>query len=103
VSTKGSPEARTLPAAIKASHLAKQDAGRGMHLALNWFRIDDSGEMWHNGGTGGYSSFTLFDPDKDFAVIVLVNRSPEEGEFADDIGKHVVARLLGKPAPTIVP
>lgn len=100
---KGSPEARTLPAAIAASHVPQLDAGRGMHIALNWFRIDDSGEYWHNGATGGYSSFTLFDPEKDFAVIVLVNRSIDDGTFADDIGKHVVARLLGKPAVTVVP
>jgi D-alanyl-D-alanine-carboxypeptidase/D-alanyl-D-alanine-endopeptidase len=100
---KGSAEARTLPAAIKASHEPQLDAGRGMHVALNWFRIDDSGEMWHNGATGGYSSFTLFDPEKDFAVIVLCNRSIDDGTFADDIGKHVTARLLGKPAVTVVP
>ncbi len=103
VSTKGSPEARTLPAAIKASHVPQLDAGRGMHIALNWFRLDESGEYWHNGATGGFSSFTLFDPEKDFGVIVLANRSIDDGEFADDIGKHVVARLLGKPAQTIVP
>lgn len=101
--TKGSAEARTLPAAIKASHEPQLDAGRGMHVALNWFRIDDLGEYWHNGATGGYSSFTLFDPERDFAVIVLVNRSIDDGTFADDIGKHVVARLLGKPAATVTP
>lgn len=103
LSGRGSPEARTLPAAIKASHAVQSEAGPGMHLALNWFRVDATGEYWHNGATGGFSSFALFDPEKDFAVIVLVNRSIEDGTLADDIGKHVVARLLGKPAATIAP
>ena len=103
VVTKGSSEARTLPAAIKASHEPQLDAGRGMHVALNWFRIDEIGEYWHNGATGGYSSFALFDPERDFAVIVLANRSIDDGTFADDIGKHVTARLLGKPAVTVEP
>ncbi|MER5355264.1 serine hydrolase domain-containing protein [Kitasatospora sp. NPDC002551] len=29
--------------------------------------------IWHNGGTGGYRSFTAFDPEKQVAVIVLAN------------------------------
>ena len=37
-----------------------------MHIALNWFHIDETGSYWHNGGTGGYSSYALFNPDKDF-------------------------------------
>ena len=100
---RGSAEASTLPAAIAASHAIQGEAGPGMHIALNWFRIDQTGSYWHNGGTGGFSSFALFDPDKDFAVVVLVNRSIDDGMLADDIGKHIVQRITGKPAPSIVP
>ena len=97
----GSPEARTLPAAITASHAIQGEAGPGMHIALNWMRIDDTGAYWHNGATGGFSSFAMFDPANDFAVVVLANRSIEEGTLADDIGKHVVQRLTGKPAASL--
>jgi CubicO group peptidase (beta-lactamase class C family) len=100
---KGTAEARTLAAAITASHAIQGEAGGNMHIALNWFRIDDTGSYWHNGATGGFSSFALFDPDRDFAVIVLVNRGIDDGPLADDIGKHVAQRLMGKPAMTIAP
>jgi CubicO group peptidase (beta-lactamase class C family) len=97
------PEAKTLPAAITASHELRQDLGGGMHIALNWFRVDETGSYWHNGATGGFSSFALFDPANDFAVIVLLNRSIDDGTLADDIGKHVVQRLTGRPATSLAP
>ena len=99
----GSAEAHTLAAAIKASHAIQGEAGPGLHIALNWMHVDATGAYWHNGATGGYNAFAQFDPANDFAVIVLVNRSIEEGELADEIGQHVVARLTGKPAMSIVP
>jgi CubicO group peptidase (beta-lactamase class C family) len=91
----------TLAAAITASHTIEGEAEPGMHIALNWFHVDATGRYWHNGATGGFSSFATFDPDRDFAVIVLVNRSIEDGTLADDIGKHVVQRLVGKPAMSL--
>ena len=99
---RSSAQARTLPAAIAASHAIQGEADPGMHIALNWFRIDETGSYWHNGATGGFSSFALFDPGQDFAVIVLVNRSNVDG-LADDLGKHVVQRLIGKPARSVAP
>jgi CubicO group peptidase (beta-lactamase class C family) len=30
-------------------------------------------QLWHNGGTGGFSSFAGFDPEKEVAVVVLSN------------------------------
>jgi CubicO group peptidase (beta-lactamase class C family) len=98
-----SAEARTLPAALAATHEVRADVGGGMHIALNWFRVDDSGRYWHNGATGGFSSFAVFDPANDLAVIVLCNRSIDDGTLADDLGKHVVARLVGAPAMSLVP
>jgi serine-type D-Ala-D-Ala carboxypeptidase/endopeptidase len=101
---KGStPEARTLPAAIAASHEVRAEAGGGMHIALTWFRVDDSGRYWHNGATGGFSAFALFDPAQDFAVIVLCNQTIGNRSLADDLGKHIVQRLTGKPAVSLVP
>lgn len=96
-------EAKTLPAALAATHQVRADVGGGMHIALNWFRVDDSGRYWHNGATGGFSSFAVFDPAKDFAVIVLLNRSIDDGSLADDLGKHIVQRLTGSPATSLAP
>ena len=64
-------------------------------------RTDESGSYWHNGATGGFSSFATFDPANDFAVIVLFNRSVDDGPFADDLAKHVVQRLTGRPAMSL--
>jgi CubicO group peptidase (beta-lactamase class C family) len=96
-----SPEAKTLPAALAASHEVRAESLPGMHIALNWFRVDATGSYWHDGGTGGFSSFAVFDPAKDFAVIVLFNRSIDDGTFADDLAKHIAERLLGRPTMSL--
>lgn len=99
----GTAEGKTLPAALAASHAVQGEAMRGMHIALNWLRIDESGSFWHNGATGGYSAFALFNPDADFAVVVLSNTSVGDRSFADDLGAHVAQRLTGKPAVPLGP
>ncbi len=95
---KLSAHSKTLPAAIAESHKIRADVGNGMHIALNWFQIDATGSYWHNGGTGGYSAYALFNPEKDFAVIVLSNTSPDEDTFTDKLGIHIAQRLSGLPA-----
>ena len=96
-------EGKTLATAIAASHVIQGDVGSGMHIALNWMRIDETGSFWHNGATGGYSAFALFNPEKDFAVVVLSNTSIAKDSFADALGKHVAQRLTGKPAVSLAP
>ena len=95
-----SAEAKTLAAAIAASHEVRGEAGPGMHIGLNWIRLDDTGTYWHNGGTGGFRTFALFDPANDFAVVVLLNGSVG---LEAQLAKHVVERLTGKPAESLVP
>ena len=102
-SARNSAEGKTLPAAIAASHEIRDTAADGMHIALNWLKVDETGTYWHNGGTGGYSSIALFNPEKDFAVVVLCNVAPGSDSFADKTGRHVVDRLLGKPAISLGP
>jgi len=94
-----SAEARTLPAAIAASHEVRGESGPGMHIGLNWIRVDESGRYWHNGATGGFHAFALFDPANDFGVVVLLNGSLE---LEDRLAKHIVERLTGKPAESLV-
>jgi CubicO group peptidase (beta-lactamase class C family) len=102
-SALASPNGKTLPAAIALDHVIHADAGNGMHIALNWFQYDATGSFWHNGGTGGFSSYAIFNPEKDFAVIVLSNVSPGPGTITDQLGAHIAQRLTGKPAVSLAP
>jgi serine-type D-Ala-D-Ala carboxypeptidase/endopeptidase len=99
-----SADGKTLPAAIADCHVIHAEVGPGMHIGLNWFRTDETGSYWHNGATGGYSSYAMFNPGKDFAVVVLSNTSiSETGSFADRLGAHIAQRLEGKAAVSLAP
>jgi CubicO group peptidase (beta-lactamase class C family) len=97
------PNGKTLPAAIANSHIIRANAGTGMHIAMAWLRVDATGNFWHNGGTGGFTSFAIFNPEKDFAVIVLNNTAPGRDAFTDKLGQHIVQRLSGRPAVSLAP
>jgi CubicO group peptidase (beta-lactamase class C family) len=91
--------ARPLAKAIALSHQLRDTAGPGMHIAFAWLHRDDTGTYWHNGGTGGYTSYVFFNPEQDAAGVVLVNTTlGRQGSLADTIGQHVAQRFAGKPA-----
>ncbi len=93
------PDAGTLPEAINLSHQLRADAMGGMRIGFAWIYRPDTGNYWHNGATGGYSSYGFFNPQGDYAAVVLVNRTiGREGSFADRLGEHISQRLAGKPA-----
>ncbi len=96
-------EGKTLAAAIAASHVLVGEASKGAHVALGWTRIDENGSYWHNGDTAGYDAFALFEPENDFAVVVLGNTASGAWPFAEAVGAHVGLRLLGKPAFSLGP
>jgi serine-type D-Ala-D-Ala carboxypeptidase/endopeptidase len=99
-----SPQGKTLADAIAMTHVIHADAGPNMHIGLNWLHNDATGTYWHNGATGGYSSYAMFNPAQDFAVIVLCNTSINAtGSFADKLGEHVAQRLEGRPAIALAP
>jgi serine-type D-Ala-D-Ala carboxypeptidase/endopeptidase len=98
-----SANGKTLHSAIALDQIIRAEGAPGMHIALNWFHIDATRSFWHNGGTGGFSSFALFNPDKDFAVIVLSNVGPGPGTITDDLGIHIAQRLTGSPAVSLAP
>jgi serine-type D-Ala-D-Ala carboxypeptidase/endopeptidase len=101
-SALASPQGKTLPAALAACHVIHAEVGSGMHIALNWFYEDETGNYWHNGATGGYSSYAMFNPKKDFVVIVLSNTSiGANGSFADKLGLHIFQRLTGMQAESL--
>jgi D-alanyl-D-alanine-carboxypeptidase/D-alanyl-D-alanine-endopeptidase len=92
----------TLPKAIALSHELRADVAPEMRIGLVWLYNEKTGAYWHNGATGGYSSFAFFNPKEDTAVIVLSNTSIQpNGSFADRLGEHIGERLAGKPALTL--
>lgn len=62
----------------------------GKEIALGWHvhLINGKEIFWHNGGTGGYSSFMGFDPKTRIGVVVLSNARTSGG--VDDIGMHLL-------------
>jgi len=95
----GSSAGSTLPAALVQSHQPHADAMPGMRIALAWLFVDKTGDYWHNGGTGGYSSYAFFNPKGNYAAVVLFNTTlGSNGSFADRLGEHISERLAGKPA-----
>jgi serine-type D-Ala-D-Ala carboxypeptidase/endopeptidase len=101
-SVAATPNGKTLAAAIAKSHVIHADVSGGTKIALNWFHVDESGSFWHNGGTGGYSSFAAFNPEKDFAIVVLTNVAPGPDAMTDTLGQHIVQRLRGVEAVSLV-
>jgi CubicO group peptidase (beta-lactamase class C family) len=88
-----------LTSALEMCHELRADSLPGMKVGLAWINVTKTGNFWHNGGTGGYSSYALFSPDEDFALVVLYNTTlGANGSFADRLGEHLEERLSGKAA-----
>jgi CubicO group peptidase (beta-lactamase class C family) len=83
---------------FRQTHLSRQAAGNAnMTIGLGWHILArPSGAItWHNGGTGGYRSFTGFDAARTIGVVVLTNANIA----ADDIGFHLLDRTLPLQTP----
>lgn len=55
---------------LRTTETPVADAAEGTRVALGW-HLTDAGVIWHNGMTGGYSSFLGFDPATGRGVVVL--------------------------------
>jgi D-alanyl-D-alanine-carboxypeptidase/D-alanyl-D-alanine-endopeptidase len=96
VSSSPAGSSYTLPQAIALSHELRNAALPGMHISFAWLHEDSTGTYWLNGATGGYTSFVCFNPRKDYAVVVLFNRTiGSRGSLADWIGQYLSSRLAG--------
>ncbi|SDB50130.1 CubicO group peptidase, beta-lactamase class C family [Flavobacteriaceae bacterium MAR_2010_188] len=87
-----------------AMQLAHKDSGSGDSnpiVGLGWHTLDKDGMeiIWHNGGTGGYSTFTGFIKSGNRGVVVLSNSNAG----VDDIGIHLLqpTAALDNPKPSI--
>ncbi|MFF4456965.1 serine hydrolase domain-containing protein [Streptomyces goshikiensis] len=54
-------------------------------------------QIWHNGGTGGFSSFVGFDPEKRLAVIALGNTQRPVDRAAFDLLRTLQTERAAKP------
>ena len=96
----GSPAA-TLPAAIAIDHEPRaevDEVGKGARIALAWFISPKTGSYGHSGGTGGYGTYSVFNPGHDYAVVALYNRDNDFPRFVDQVGENISDLLLGEPA-----
>jgi len=84
---------------LAMTHSARRPAGSpAMQIGLAWNRVRaPSGHtvVWHNGGSGGYRSFTGYDEATGLGVVVLTNTS----RSVDEMGMHLLDSLV--PLPTL--
>ena len=76
------------PAMHDAHRPLRSGGSPTMQIGLNWHIVASNGHSltWHNGGTGGYRTFTGFDEARHIGVVVLSNTSAS----VDDIGIHLL-------------
>jgi len=83
-----------LGAAMEFAHAPQvPDPTLGMDLGLGWVIAveGDRRFVWHNGATGGYSSFVGFDPEAREGVVVLSNSA----NLVDSVAYRLFTRDFG--------
>lgn len=84
---------KPLGATLAMTHRERYPISPEMAIGLGWHRRKTATDVivWHNGGTGGYRTFTGYLESSGLGVVVLSNTS----QGVDDIGIH----LLDPTAP----
>lgn len=98
----GSPSA-TMSAAFAIDHQLRAPVSGSAKIALAWLYNEDTHIFFHDGGTGGYTSFAAFMPNDDRAIVVLYNRSDLPGghPFTQSVFANVLGLMSGKPTPKL--
>jgi CubicO group peptidase (beta-lactamase class C family) len=94
--------AKSLPAALLLTHQIQAAANPGMHIAMNWFHSDADGNYQHGGRTGGFITYTIFNIQEDFGVVVLSNTAAGTASLTPRLANRIGQRLLGLPAISLV-
>jgi serine-type D-Ala-D-Ala carboxypeptidase/endopeptidase len=82
-----------LSEAIELSHQFQREFGNEtMAIGLSWIRTKTptGNIIWHNGGTGGFRSYTGFDKENALGVVVLANSQ----ENSDNIGQAILSEQI---------
>ena len=87
-----------IKSAMTLSHQSAYKSKQGREVGLGWLYANNGSVIWHNGGTGGYTSFLGFLKGTTKGVVVLTNT---RGANVDDIGGKLLGgkRPLTKPSP----
>jgi len=73
------------------------DLGNGQKICSGWFIAGDGSTYWHNGMTGGYSSYLAVNPKFDAAVVVLANGASLQ---TGAVGEKIIQSVFGmNPEP----
>ena len=96
------PERSPLRKALVASQRLRAGVAGSESIALAWVYDPATGVYGHDGATGGFTSYAIFNPRRDFAAVVLVN-AHSVFPFAAFLGEHVRQRLSGEPALSLAP
>ena len=94
------PEGSQVPGALRLVQQPQFRANRWLQVCLGWMltplRSSTRSVLWHNGGTGGFSSFAGFQPQVGVAVVVLSNTA----RSVDRVGMALLTDLVnGADAP----
>ncbi len=83
--------------AVRESQRLRADAGPELRIGLAWLYDAQTATYWHNGSISGYTSYAFFNPNGDYAGVVLYN-GVLPGGFSGMLGEHLNQRLSGRPA-----
>jgi serine-type D-Ala-D-Ala carboxypeptidase/endopeptidase len=88
--------AKPVTHAIRSSQKKLHTMGDGQSMGLGWHLHPDGATWWHNGGTGGYSSWLSVVPSRKAAVVVLANTATPK---TDELGLMLTALACGIDVP----
>ncbi len=96
ISAELDPPKGTLGDGLRAAIDPRYDDGKH-RVALGWHfgRPDAPSTVWHNGGTGGFSSFVGFDPAARVGVAILASGRTD---FVDKLGDALLTVVHGGTA-----
>ncbi|MEQ1512719.1 MAG: serine hydrolase [Lysobacteraceae bacterium] len=92
--------AKPLDADFRMTHAAVANDAKAP-IAMHWMLASLNGRTFlaHEGGTGGFSSFVAFDPERKFGVVILSDTALHERGGLGSLGLHLLDSKvpLGKP------
>ena len=97
------PERTPFRAALVESQMLFNYVAGNVRSALAWQCEPETSVYMHDGATGGFTSFALFNPRRDFAAVGFMNAAPVTFPFIQFLGEHVRQRLSGEPALSLTP
>ncbi len=82
-----SPSKPGIHQAIAAASKIRKKIDKDMSIGLGWHTKDQGGRqvIWHNGGTGGFSSFFAFEPKSNRAIFLVASSN---GPEVTNVGFH---------------